>query len=329
MTPVFWTRDLSFNWLPQHAATPSEPRFIFYVYGGVTNRATAWLASLLPHADAEPASNRTTFHVAMSFESPEPKISGAFLSAVAQAAGAFDLFISCTSDVMQALPLHQAMFMSCGWAEGAGEVDEWAFSAQHKTQLVSLQVRLLTPCAPQSARSCASHPFFRFSCAGIYFKFHARSRDEAASFGCLEGQSAEVRQRFLHVRQPYAPLCFCSVVLPRCVFVTFFACTTAQLTTSRHLPLHSSTLSLPLRSQPLPSPPLTNQQAFYFSVVIENMRADFYFSAKLINCFVHGVVPVYWGAPSIAMFFNISGIIVFDSLQQVGAVRSSAPLALQ
>jgi hypothetical protein len=34
-------------------------------------------------------------------------------------------------------------------------------------------------------------------------------------------------------------------------------------------------------------------QAFHFSVVIENIKADYYFSAKLINCFVHGVVPVY------------------------------------
>lgn len=63
--------------------------------------------------------------------------------------------------------------------------------------------------------------------------------------------------------------------------------------------------------------------------MIENIRADFYFSAKLINCFVHGAVPIYWGAPSIAMFFNISGIIVFDSLQQVGAVGCCATPAFQ
>jgi hypothetical protein len=63
-------------------------------------------------------------------------------------------------------------------------------------------------------------------------------------------------------------------------------------------------------------------QAFHFSVVIENIKADYYFSAKLINCFVHGVVPVYWGAPSISDFFNQSGIIVFNTLEQVYSVVS-------
>jgi hypothetical protein len=74
------------------------------------------------------------------------------------------------------------------------------------------------------------------------------------------------------------------------------------------------------------------------------MRADYYFSAKLINCFAHGaapfystdtwhhcekfkgVVPIYWGAPSIADFFNISGMIVFDTLQQVRLARIPASL---
>ena len=40
-------------------------------------------------------------------------------------------------------------------------------------------------------------------------------------------------------------------------------------------------------------------------------------AATLINCFVHGVVPIYWGAPSIGDFFNISGVITFESLEQV------------
>ena len=91
-------------------------------------------------------------------------------------------------------------------------------------------------------------------------------------------------------------------------------CTTALPNISRQshpLPSRLTALPLPGTSHALPS------QAFYFSVVIENIRADFYFSSKLINCFVHGVVPIYWGAPSIADFFNISGIIEFETVQQV------------
>jgi len=67
--------------------------------------------------------------------------------------------------------------------------------------------------------------------------------------------------------------------------------------------------------------PLPPHQSFRFSIVIENIKADFYFSAKLINCFVHATVPVYWGAPSIAVFFNVSGMIVFDTLEEVSGGR--------
>ena len=78
--------------------------------------------------------------------------------------------------------------------------------------------------------------------------------------------------------------------------------------------------SIPFCGRALPKFPLRPpSQAFYFSVVIENIRADYYFSAKLINCFVHGAVPIYWGAPSIADYFNISGVIVFETVQQVRA----------
>jgi hypothetical protein len=67
--------------------------------------------------------------------------------------------------------------------------------------------------------------------------------------------------------------------------------------------------------------PLPPHQSFHFSIVIENIKADFYFSAKLINCFVHATVPVYWGAPSIPVFFNVSGMIVFDTLEEVSGGR--------
>jgi hypothetical protein len=140
MSPVFWTRDESFAWLDGSVEHDSQLRIIVYVYGGVINRANAWLSS--PSADdleAAAVANSSTFRVAMSFESPEPLISGFFLSAAEAAAGAFDLFLSCRRDVMALLPRRLAMFMSCGWAEGSPAVDEWHFSADDKTQLVSMQ----------------------------------------------------------------------------------------------------------------------------------------------------------------------------------------------
>jgi hypothetical protein len=48
-------------------------------------------------------------------------------------------------------------------------------------------------------------------------------------------------------------------------------------------------------------------------MVIENVRKDFWFTEKIIDCFVTGTVPVYYGCPSIGDFFNTDGIIQFEN----------------
>lgn len=54
-----------------------------------------------------------------------------------------------------------------------------------------------------------------------------------------------------------------------------------------------------------------------FSVTIENNKQDYYFTEKIIDCFLTGTVPIYYGCPSIGKFFNINGIIVIDSLDDI------------
>jgi hypothetical protein len=65
---------------------------------------------------------------------------------------------------------------------------------------------------------------------------------------------------------------------------------------------------------------------FRYSLTVENCRQNFYFSEKLIDCFLTGTVPIYWGCPSIGLFFDKGGIISFEHprdlhliLEQVGA----------
>ena len=50
-----------------------------------------------------------------------------------------------------------------------------------------------------------------------------------------------------------------------------------------------------------------------FSIVIENCKEDYYFTEKLIDCFLTGTVPIYYGCPSIAKFFNEKGILSFSN----------------
>lgn len=56
---------------------------------------------------------------------------------------------------------------------------------------------------------------------------------------------------------------------------------------------------------------------YAFSIVVENCKEDFYFTEKIIDCFLTGTVPIYWGCPSISNFFNLNGFLTFDTINEL------------
>ena len=54
---------------------------------------------------------------------------------------------------------------------------------------------------------------------------------------------------------------------------------------------------------------------YAFTVAIENNTAtdDYYFTEKLIECFVTGTVPIYHGCPNIGEFFDVRGVLTFSN----------------
>jgi hypothetical protein len=59
---------------------------------------------------------------------------------------------------------------------------------------------------------------------------------------------------------------------------------------------------------------------FRYSIIIENCRRNYYFSEKLIDCFVTGTIPIYWGCPSIGLFFDKSGMICFEHISELKSI---------
>lgn len=49
---------------------------------------------------------------------------------------------------------------------------------------------------------------------------------------------------------------------------------------------------------------------YMFSVAIEN--ADNWFTEKLLDCFLTGTIPIYYGTPSVGKWFNTDGIIFLE-----------------
>lgn len=56
---------------------------------------------------------------------------------------------------------------------------------------------------------------------------------------------------------------------------------------------------------------------YYYSVVIENIEETHYFSEKLLDAFISGTVPIYWGATNIRDYFDPAGMVVCKDLAEL------------
>jgi hypothetical protein len=56
---------------------------------------------------------------------------------------------------------------------------------------------------------------------------------------------------------------------------------------------------------------------FRYSIVIENTKQNNYFTEKLIDCLVVGTIPIYWGCPNIPDYFNMDGILTFNTAEEL------------
>lgn len=56
---------------------------------------------------------------------------------------------------------------------------------------------------------------------------------------------------------------------------------------------------------------------YYYHLAVENVKKDYWFTEKLIDCFVTGTIPIYWGCPSIGNYFNTDGMVLFNDLTEL------------
>ncbi len=65
---------------------------------------------------------------------------------------------------------------------------------------------------------------------------------------------------------------------------------------------------------------LEGLQEYAFSIAMENCSRDYYFSEKIIDCLLTDTVPIYCGSPGISRYFDMRGMIVFETLPQLLAI---------
>lgn len=69
--------------------------------------------------------------------------------------------------------------------------------------------------------------------------------------------------------------------------------------------------------------PATPHSKFMFSIVIENVWEERFFTEKLLHAMLFRTVPIYWGSPKLPKIFDEAGVIRFESLDELGVILTS------
>lgn len=56
---------------------------------------------------------------------------------------------------------------------------------------------------------------------------------------------------------------------------------------------------------------------YRFSVVMENNQTRGYFSEKLLDCFLTGCIPLYWGPPDIGLLFDTRALFTWNTEEEL------------
>jgi hypothetical protein len=65
------------------------------------------------------------------------------------------------------------------------------------------------------------------------------------------------------------------------------------------------------------TPKIESCRDYLFQIVIENSKYEYYFTEKIIDCFLTGVIPIYWGSSKVLELFDKDGIIIFNSEEEL------------
>lgn len=66
-------------------------------------------------------------------------------------------------------------------------------------------------------------------------------------------------------------------------------------------------------------PPLSD---YYFTISVMNSKIDNFFTEVIVDNFMLGTVPIFWGCPNINEYFDERGIITFDTIDELDEILS-------
>lgn len=67
---------------------------------------------------------------------------------------------------------------------------------------------------------------------------------------------------------------------------------------------------------------------YQFSIVVENSKSCGFFTEKIMDCFATGTVPIYSGADNIGDYFDLRGIIRFQTIEELDDILDNLRLGI-
>lgn len=68
---------------------------------------------------------------------------------------------------------------------------------------------------------------------------------------------------------------------------------------------------------------LEGLQDYHFSIAMENGTMENYFTEKILDCMLAGTIPIYHGCTNIGDYFNLDGIIIFNTKEELINILSN------
>jgi hypothetical protein len=63
--------------------------------------------------------------------------------------------------------------------------------------------------------------------------------------------------------------------------------------------------------------------ASQYCIAIENSQWPGYFTEKILDCFLTRTIPLYWGCPTIDQYFNMDGVLRFQTYEELAQILST------
>lgn len=67
---------------------------------------------------------------------------------------------------------------------------------------------------------------------------------------------------------------------------------------------------------------------YCFSITVHNCKIDDFYTEALVDCFLAGTVPIFWGCPNIGDYFDSRGILSFDTLDDLEKILNDVSFEL-